>query len=416
MALVPAGVGPLVNAGGLSAGIGQGLRFAWDNRDSILSGYNRFRNWLNREPYGDRARMPKRGYTGGHGGPSAKRRRLAYNRNLYMRKLRSYYRKKRYRKRNTLKRKFYRRRSKRRVWGNRFWKKNSLGIRVMNTSTLVIRHRYVVNYQLGFGNEEPEIKKISMFSTQDSPMDKNHIPYDTRSKFEDYYFTKLKSMRVNYSNFRRHDVLQMFGDKTAPGSGAGTTTTQQLKDHEDLVCHYYFDSKGVFEGSSIQDDKNYLNNNFYRLRRVKKIKTKQIYPSLSYVHRPNYTSIPWNGWVKYSNKGRYGDIQAFLNILNTGEPIKFMAQKLGSNDSKTVVTDNINAEFNNYNEPALYMSIDEGYCKNLFSDGSDLSSKTGVVGLEAVKICVEFDKEIVIKFVHKQPRGDEVAEKPDYNV
>ena len=97
--------------------------------------------------------------------------------------------------------------------------------------------------------------------------------------------------------------------------------------------------------------------------------------------------------------------------MNSKEPVKFYNQKLGGNHNHVVTSDNMVATFSELFEPALYISIDEGYCKNMFHDGTD---KSTVVGLETVHICVEYDREVIAYFDHKNPRGDESTEKPDY--
>ena len=253
MDLLPVGIGPIVPAAGdSSALIGEGLRFAWDNRESIRNGAEACRNWLSNEPGLERPRSRmKRKATSYAGAPAAKcARTTTGTRRVYTRATRK--QRRRRRAGNTLKRRYYRKRSYRRKWKNYKKARNNTGVKNTTSSQVVFRARETVDYVLGFGKTEPDIKSLRVFSSSSTPLEWQNIPYPTRSKFQDYYFAKLKNMRVNYSNFRRHDVCQMFGDKQAPGQGgSGTTTTQQMVDHDDIVCHYYFDSKGVFSGSHL---------------------------------------------------------------------------------------------------------------------------------------------------------------------
>jgi hypothetical protein len=131
---------------------------------------------------------------------------------------------------------------------------------------------------------------------------------------------------------------------------------------------------------------------------------------LKYTYRPVYDSQN-NGWVEYYNPdNNYGSIDGFLQSLNTEDPVKTFREKTDLKRSYRVATNDINNVTEKYFEPTLYMSINEGYCGDLFSNGQDVNKRA--VGIESVRICVEYDKTLTCYFRHKSPRGNEATEKP----
>ena len=132
-------------------------------------------------------------------------------------------------------------------------------------------------------------------------------------------------------------------------------------------------------------------------------------PGLKYTYRPVYDTQN-AGWTEYYYKSNNnGTIDGFLQFLNNEAPISSFRRKFDLKHAHRIPAVDINDVQEQFCEPTLYMSIDEGYCSDLFSDGKDMNKRS--IGIENVRICVEFDKTIKFYFRHKEPRGNESAEK-----